>query len=82
MTIAELGFRFILTNAQDDFVGTKISRTNLSPLDVEDVKGFLGKRYSLSDAISEKTYILDLTQAKIEKNELVFAGAKPNFYRA
>jgi len=82
MTIAELGFRFILSNPQDDFVGTKINRTDLSPLEIEDVKSFIGKQYSLTDALSEKTYILDLTQAKIEKNELVFAGAKPNFYRA
>ncbi len=81
MTIADLAFPFIYANAQDDFIGAKISNVDLLTEEVNGIKNFLGNRFGLKDIISEKTYILDLTQAKIEKNKLVFYGEKSNFYR-
>ena len=81
MTIAELAFRFISGRGDEDFTGAKISRVDILPEDIEMVKSFLGKKYRLKDKTNDKAFIFDLSNARIEKNTLIFSGEKPNFYR-
>lgn len=81
MTVAELGFRFILQDSRQKSEGFKIAQCDLKPEDIDDVKSFLGKKYLLTDIITKEKYVFDLTKSEIKNNVLIFKKGKPNFYK-
>jgi hypothetical protein len=79
--MAELGFQLILNlNQHPCPSGLRIRRLDLT--DGEDIKQYLGKKYSIRDVVINETYILDLSEAKIDGNVLIFPKGKTNFYKA
>jgi hypothetical protein len=81
MTVAELGYRFIMNLNQGEGDGVKIKEMYFPPADIESISGFLGKQYRLINIITKEQYILDLQNAAVTANALTFKKGKPIFYK-
>jgi len=81
MTIAELGYKFIIALNQGEGDGIKIKEMGFSPADIESIRGFLGKQYRLTNIATQEKYILNLQNTEIQGNALIFKKGKPNFYK-